>query len=101
MSASRIPEKILQGRRAPIPVVVAALYSPEAQRDDLVLQHQVPAKVLPAIGDARTRSQSILVVLNPRGCVGDGSMTLLTDLRAGVVDRAERVRPCTGRIVRP
>ena len=59
MSASRIPEKILQGRRAPIPVVVAALYSPEAQRDDLVLQHQVPAKVLPAIGDARTRSQSI------------------------------------------
>src|SRR6266446_9006255 len=42
-------KKILAGRRAPIPVVVASLYHPEAaQRPGLVLQHQVPAKASPA-----------------------------------------------------
>ena len=41
-------KKILAGRRAPIPVVVASLYHPEtAQRPGLVLQHQVPVKVAP------------------------------------------------------
>ena len=42
-------KKILAGRRAPIPFVVASLYHPEAaQRPGLVLQHQVPAKASPA-----------------------------------------------------
>jgi len=42
-------KKILAGRRAPIPVVVASLYHPEtAERPGLVLQHQVPTKVSPA-----------------------------------------------------
>ncbi len=42
-------KKILAGRRAPIPVVVASLYHPEAaQCPGLVLQHQVPAKASPA-----------------------------------------------------
>ena len=42
-------KKILAGRRAPIPVVVASLYHPEAaQFPGLVLQHQVPTKASPA-----------------------------------------------------
>jgi HIRAN domain len=42
-------KKILAGRRAPIPVVVASLYHPEAaQLPGCVLQHQVPAKASPA-----------------------------------------------------
>ena len=55
-------KKILAGRRAPIPVVVASLYHPEAQRPGLVLQHQVPAKVWPA-AMAHDRSASLLYVI--------------------------------------
>jgi hypothetical protein len=54
-------KKILAGRRAPIPVVVASLYHPEAApRPGLVLQHQVPAKAAPAV--SATASPSLLYV---------------------------------------
>jgi hypothetical protein len=59
-------KKILEGRRAPIPVVVASLYHPEvAQRPGLVLQHQVPAKASPAStahDRSATASPSLLYV---------------------------------------
>lgn len=52
-------KKILAGRRAPIPVVVASLYHPETtQRPGLVLQHQVPAKAVP---DVRSTTASPLL----------------------------------------
>jgi hypothetical protein len=59
-------KKILAGRRAPIPVVVASLYHPEtAQRPGLVLQHQVPAKASRAAtahDRSATASPSLLYV---------------------------------------
>jgi HIRAN domain-containing protein len=57
-------KKILAGRRAPIPVVVASLYHPEsAQRPGVVLQHQVPAKASATAHDrSAATSPSLLYV---------------------------------------
>jgi hypothetical protein len=53
-------KKILAGRRAPIPVVVAALYHPETPpRPGFILQHQVPAKT----ALTKTSSSSLLYVV--------------------------------------
>lgn len=46
-------KKILSGARAPIPVVVAAIYRADSGRADAVFEHQVPPKV--------TRGSSTLV----------------------------------------
>lgn len=40
-------KKILTGGRAPIPVVVASVYAPDAVRSELVFEHQIPPKVVP------------------------------------------------------
>lgn len=57
-------KKILAGRRAPIPVVVASLYDPEtAQCPELVLQHQVPAKAAPATAHDRTATSTSLLFM--------------------------------------
>jgi HIRAN domain len=52
---------ILSGRRAPIPVVVASLYHPEVTPGrGRVLQHQVPAKVLPTAAAPDRSAASVL-----------------------------------------
>jgi hypothetical protein len=59
-------KKILAGRRAPIPVVVASLYHPDTvQHPGLVLQHQVPSKASSAMtahDRSATASPSLLFV---------------------------------------
>ncbi|MFZ1058149.1 MAG: HIRAN domain-containing protein [Candidatus Rokuibacteriota bacterium] len=60
-------KKILTGGRAPIPVVVASLYPPEADRPDAVSEQQVPAAQKPllfaAAGGSAAAKRGCLVLL--------------------------------------
>ena len=42
-------KKILTGGRTPIPVIVASLFSPDADRPDAIAEHQVPRKPLVSV----------------------------------------------------
>ena len=68
-------KKILTGGRTPIPVIVASLFSPDADRPDAILEHQVPGKPSVSVSTSKAAPQKT-------GCLL--AIAVLSGLASGV-----------------